>query len=702
MEIEERGRRAEDEGESGVGQQVGGGYGPPVPRRTPGWAPLTEASWEEGAFDRNAVTALWATAITGALVAVAPAIPRILRVVLLAFACLIWFALVLRASLAAARAGARLWASGARAAVLLTVVGIGVALLLGAQLELVRVLTGHHALTWNIDWRHALSDAQTVARYGGTDHALDYAGAPVGAPIGPAWLAGSVQKLFGFGLGIVLLGVIPALYVAVVVIAGMRLLASYGIAYRHGAVAVALALALPFSEYTIPTIVRALPAGLENPTSWRFLASALPLASMLALAVGMSSLALLLAAPGKRGALIAGAVGLASLAELQPEYLAGFGLAALLLAARSGRGAASEAGEEHGHAATVAIVGALVAGALLLVFFPPGIRVFGAPRLLPGAVRGRWHEPLRLTTAVAIVAAIVWWTGRTRGVDVWARTGWALVASLLGAFALSFALHVTIFPARPLAVANSRALGLGDPQRSITATMAHALEPLHLLVLIAALAVIVLAAARAPRPWRLVATIAGALLALSPVPLLVRGFVSPPAQYAAAEDPALRAVLDSITPRDRVLLVSSDLADPGNDYLRSMRNSLLTAYDAKAFYVSNVGVVHYARPGVVQRVREVRAFFGAPWSPWHDAWAARHGITHVLVHDRCPPAWLATPGLPLRVVMRDGAWTGYAIERRDTTASSTPPSSFTDPVPTYGKGGCLLGVSEWASPAVSQ
>lgn len=668
-------------GEAMLGRSLDAGstYAPPPAART---RPVkTIADWNAGAFERTAGGALAATAVVGIAVALAPVIPLPLRAPAIALAFIIWIAMVLRATVGAARTARIMFAGEERAPIAIACVGIAAALLVGMQLAIIRTMPGRHGFTWIIDWRYALEHAQAIARYGGVDHALDYAGAPIDFPVGPAWLAAAVQRVFGFGLGLVLFGFVPALCTLSIVTAGMRLLRGWGVLHRFGAAAVALALALPFATASLPTAARGL-AHIASPFAWRYLPTDIALGSLLALAVGTASLAILLAGRDGRGSLALGAAGLASLAELRPQYLAGFAVLAVLLGKR-------DAGNRK---RDLMVLAGVLAGVVLLGVMPPGIRTFESARWLAGAERGRYVEPLRLTTAVAVAAAVAWWLARRADPITWRAIGRALAACAIAVLVVSLLVHFVGFPIRSDVLANARALGIReDLAARLRQEMARALEPARLLLLMTSFAILVAAAARAPRAVRAVATVLGALVVLSPLALFARSFGTPPADYAAADDEGLRAVLRRVAPRDGALLLSSDIADPANDWARDMRGVLLTAYGGRAFYVSNVRYVHYARPDAPGRVRAVRAFFGAPWSPWHDAWSARVGVTHVLVHDRCPPAWLNAPGVPLREIARAGGWTAYVIDRRPAAAYAPMPAPVAEGEVKgrYGRAGCI-------------
>ncbi|HEU4643495.1 MAG TPA: hypothetical protein VFS44_13645 [Gemmatimonadaceae bacterium] len=645
----------------------------------------TEAEWNAGAFERTAGSALSAAVVTGIAVALASAIPETLRAPVLALSLIVWAVMVLRAIVAAARTAHAKFAGGERVPVAIACAGIAAALLVGAQLELIRAVLGRHDLVWLLDWRWTLAQAQAIARFGGAEHALDYAGAPIGAPVGPAWLAGAAQRLFGIGMGFVLFGLVPALCTLTIVIAGMRLLRRWGVLHRHAAIAVALTLTLPLAASTLRGAARGI-ARIDSPLSWHYLPTSIALASLFALAVGLAALAIVHAGSARWSSLALGAAGVASVGALRPEYLVGIAVVAVLCGARGeGRGIRDSGSGKRKAAAGVGII----AGVLLVAVWAPGMTMLGGMHWMVGAERGRWIEPLSVGTAVAVVAAMVWAIAYLEEPAAWRTIGRALAACALAVLVVSLASHWVGIGARSDVLANARAIGTSDDlARELRRAMERAVEPPRLLLLMTSFAIIVAAAARASRAVRAAAATLGALVVLSPLALLARASRHAPA-VDAAEDGALHDVLRHVPQGDGVLLVSSDLADPADDWARPLGNALLVMYGGQAFYVADVRTVHYARPDAPARMRELRTFFGTPWSAWHDAWAVRAGVTHVLVHDRCPPVWLSDRGVPLLELAHSGAWTVYALDHRQAPSAPPWPDVVRDVRAVYGNGGCL-------------
>ena len=165
-------------------------------------------------FDSPARLVLSATLVVGGLVAGAPAIPLAVRAPVLFAALVAWAAAAAWGTAYAVRlAASPLRRDFATAATVLGGMGVAAAVLLSTQLEIIRTLQDRPALTWNIDWRFHLNHAQAIARFGGVDSALDYAGAPVAYHVGPAWLAGVTERVLGRGVYLVSFGILPLLCV---------------------------------------------------------------------------------------------------------------------------------------------------------------------------------------------------------------------------------------------------------------------------------------------------------------------------------------------------------------------------------------------------------------------------------------------------------------------------------------------------------
>lgn len=691
-----------------------------------------------------------ATLAAGATVALAPLLPRSLRIPLLLLALAGWAIASAGFAITMARA-CRVTRAAGFDRILETAGAIGVLLaVLGAiQLALVRSLWNEPAMIWNIDWRYSLSHAQAIARTGGLDEALDYSGAPLLYHVGPAWFAGACQWAFGTGMEAVLFGAIPLLSM-ISIIAGLTLLLrSLGSPPHVAVFAVGAALLWPALDAPPAAVVSA-PGLLLDADAWSF-GVGLMLNSYFAIAVGYCSLALLLA-PGQRWqGLLLGSLGLASLIALKPQFFVGLGLLAgltgLIRASRlvlrnldsatsrvSGPPAlwlviagvltllpcvfkalppSAEAQTLIGLSALLALLflscltwneipeaGRLhlvIAAALSLCvavwlyFAAPRVpSPFGSPTWAPGATGWTTHEYLSVASLMFALAAYsrsraaAEWKDRIAG--VFSLAWFVLLATAL----VAAALHLISFPLRSELLAQG--LAFGGFQVNATNqqwNLAQSWIPLRVLLAAASVAVIADYAACAGAFWR--TALLGAIAAVSLVyaVTLVPPFLDPQRGYEAAADRELRAILAKI-PTDGTLLVSSDIADPAQDFRRPANGALLTAYGGHRYFVSDLRYIYAERPDAPERLKELRTFFGSDWSPWHDGWIGRNGITHVLVHDRCRPAWVGSQGTPLLPVRSSGAWTMYRVQPGSPPSTVIEPPDWVDMTPSYGQAECLL------------
>jgi hypothetical protein len=622
--------------------------------------------------------AIVATTAMGILVAWTSEIPLALRAPTLLLGLLGWTAAVVFGSVRTARAAwnpAMPWSDWGTT--ILGAAGVGIAALSATQLELIRIVYGRPGLVWNVDWRYAWNHAQAIARFGGVDSALDYAGAPIDYHVGPAWLGAATERMVSGGMTEVLFGLVPLLCVLSSATALLALLHEGGLPRRLAAAVVGVAFCLPvgFNLYRFPRgVVRAL----LHTDLW-FFGAGLMLNSYLAVAVGLCSLALLFDRRQPIVGMLLGAVGLGSLVQIKPQFFIGLGAVAGVLGL--GRLLTPQPFQRRSWTAFAAVGGALGVGILAKRLLPGFPVSFSLPVWAPGST-GYWpsraHIELVIAPTLLVVLGIIVWRSRASG-PLMRRLG--RLSEFLGAVVValplvSVMLTLVSFPVR------GHSAGSGQP------SLGQALIPLRLLLMVGLLAGLALVFGHARRSWRLIPVgIVAAGLVASPLPLIARNFMKPLLGYEAAEDAGLSTLLQRV-PRNGELLIASDLADPAQDYHRALRGTLLTAYGGHVFYVANLWYSHHGRPDAAQRMENLRAFFGSPWSRWHGTWLARTKVTHVFVNDRCVPPWWEQPNVALRVIARSGRWTllepnGVTVEAGVVAPSSEPNA------PRYGHAACL-------------
>jgi hypothetical protein len=654
-------------------------------------SPAADLDLRSVAFDTHCQRALLVTAGVGTLIAVAHAVPGAVRSVAIVAGLAVWTAACASVAAALVQLAVRTVRVPAdRGAALIGLAGIATAALSAIQLELIR-LAGRPALIWNIDWRYHLNLAQAIARTGGVDAALDYAGAPVSYQVGPAWFAGAVERTLGGGIGFVSFGLVPLLCVLMVATGAVQLLRACRVPLAPALAAAGVSMTLPMAGSSPRGVYWGLPGNLLDDRYWPFSAG-LMLNSYFGLAVGLASLSLLLSHRARSLTLAMGSVGLASVVALKPPFFVAFalfcGIAAL------GRLLGLVPGDSRSGAAHVlAAAGASLLGAVaLLMTLPHALAVLGGPSWTPWRTAYRFAEYNRNSTVLLVLAVAVAGLvrARWRGASAQPLTLSLLVCAAVALGITSLTLSVVSFPVDPTGIAQAQRLGATNATiATLLPDIGQISEGLRRLLVLLALAVLAERAPALSRSWGRIACAGAVLVVLSPLGFVAREFVDPLTGHEAAEDADLLAVLRRLPDRTRPS-IASDLADPAEDYARPLRAPLLTAYGGDPFYVANLVYVHFRRADAVERMQALGAFFGSPWSPWHSRWLAQTGIGAVLVSGRCPPVWLGQAEVPLQVLAQQGRWTAYLVRPADTGPSSDGmPARWQEIHARYGQAPCL-------------
>jgi hypothetical protein len=615
------------------------------------------------------------------VVAVAPALPDAIRSPLIVTALVAWVVGIGWAVVAAAR---RLDRSPVTAFHLMGLVGIGLAILATTELETIRVFGHHAALVWNVDWQYALGQAQAIARTGGLQTSLDYAGVPIRYHVGPAWFAGAAERTLGLNLGVVLFGLVPLLCTLTFAIAAVSLLRGRGVSAATAVGATGIVMALPGIAFTLPTTGYCfiLSACRDSPVLWTF-SPDIMLNTYQAVAVGMAALALLLDPAPRLARTVLGCVGIAVLIAIKPQSFVGYGVVAGLVGV--GYALAIPGFRPRSWRILLGAIGAALLALGLLVTFPHIDGHFGEPVWAPGRTPFPFMEDRLIPMALLIVALFA----ARRYLHRHAAVRSLQLTAAAGVVGLGAFLALVAIPVRPDIVSRMVQLG-ADPTQP--ADLLNALQPVRLLVALLSLVALMETIVQLRGTQRHLAFGVAWMTVASPLLFVVPSWRAPERAFQAEEDVGLLNVLTRL-PDTGGLLISSDLADEAEDYRRPLRGFSLTAYTGRPFYVADLQYGNHAEPDAVERMTDLRAFFGAPWSAWDARWLARSGITEVLVDARCLPAWFGRPHLPLLEAARSGHWIGFVVEPdtdRDAQADSAPPP-WHDMTPAYGLSGCLTG-----------
>lgn len=647
------------------------------------------------AWDHASRAGLATTALLGVLVAVATSVPRPFRdaFVLTAFGAtlvaLAWTSGV--GLLSAWRRGSN---SKERALALVATAGIGIGVLTATQLEIIRLLYGRPALTWHIDWRTALDNAQAIARYDGLGHSLDYPGVAITYHVGPDWLAGTFAHAFGHGLMAVEFGLVPLLCVLAIALAAIALLQAAGLSGREAAAATGVALNVPATFLSPRGFYADLPHDLLNAELWPLGRNAM-LNDYFALAIGLAAVVLILE---ERRSLLRKLLGIAALGSvlmLKPQYFVGLGLLVGLIGVA--RVLYRRTSVSHRFGVLFSGVAALAAALALRAIGPPQIQPFAHAVLAPGHTGYGHGDAIAIGTLAGVAAASVWaaWWRLNPPKDQQAEGGRTLMLELLlGAVSalVLFAgvLYVVKFPTRPDLLHWSRELGFPAAGGIVEAgSLGEGIQPLRALAVFCACGVAAALAWRSSRTMQFV--VLGLVFVVSPVPLVVRDFAHPDGGHQAADDVGLLTLLRHI-PRNGTLLIASDLADPAEGFARPLNAVLLSGYDGHTFYIANMSHHSWTPPDAPHRIENLERFFGSNWSSWSSAWLRSAGVTDILVDDRCVPKWVGQARLPLELITRSGRWTAYRVDAAAVAgAHAAAPPAWSPLRPRYGAAACLTG-----------
>ena len=634
---------------------------------------------------------IWTTAVAGVVTALAPAFPFSIRTPLLVGALIGWLFSVVWLAPSAVRG---LWHSlksiDSRGPILVGTAGTLVASVAVVELLLARIWWGRPGLTWNVDHRYALNLAQAIARTGDVDHALDFVGVPLGYHVASAWLAAGFERAFGSGMPVVLFGVIPLLCVLSTAIATYCLLRQLDLPAPYAVLAAGVTLTVPADNLWL--LASEAPARLLSPESWVFSAH-LIYNSLMGFSVGICSCVLLVRRTSGFLSLLAGAVGLASVVEIKPQYFVGFGLFIGVLALWRLR----DTNRTFARRTTLlfAALFALAMGVGMRSSFPGKENVFGGPVMRePLIARRAAGYELVQPYGVFLIAGVLISYFRQRKLtiplpDNVRPTEIVLAAGVAYAALFGF-LMFFIFPVRPEFVYRSLYLGVGDNPLSETYNILQVLLPLRPLMTAGACGTLIWLMAPSVRRTRMVVLCCLAVMVLLPVPYISYSFVRPDKAYEATDEPDLYRILQDVH-RGGELLISSDLGDPAEDYARPLRAIDLTAYGGRQFYLSDVSYMHWVRPEAAERLDNVKAFFESSWSDWHTSWLKEAGITHILIHDRCVPPWRDDPHVPLELLKTEGSWQLFRI---GPLTDVNQPVVRPDPVPIvqkFGSAACVSG-----------
>jgi hypothetical protein len=476
------------------------------------------------------------------------------------------------------------------------------------------------------------------------------------------------------------------------VLAACRLLSSLAVSRQVALLSVAAVVNLPSNPYRLAydayTTLTGRTGGsiLLNAESWLFTPN-LMLNSLLALSVGLLALWAIVRSRTVSETLLA-CVCLAAVVALKPQYFIGFvvvgGSGVLVLAVNHGRVGAVR------HLSTAA---SLVACALAFAAAGSNPLAFTGIDLDLRPLMSGWQlarESL-MVLAISLIALAALSrmaqrlpTSRALAFASGAAVGWIV---------LYVGVAVTTVLLDPRQVALARSTGLDYSRSSQDFNFDQVLLPGSLCVCLVAVSL-----TRHLRGWlghRRTFMVLVAVIVVGCLPVTVAPLASPrgPAAYEVAEEVSLSSLVREADWSSGVW-VSSDLADPAQDFARPLRGTTLTFTEPAQFYVANVAYGGLTQPDVGERVANNDRFFSTPWSPWHETFLKEEGVRFVLVRERCPAAWAGQArGLALLGARDD--WQLFETTHDASTAENLPPLPdalvSTSSHPRYGLSDCRTG-----------
>lgn len=565
-------------------------------------------------------------------------------------------------------------------------IGVAAAALRMASLGIVQIVGDRPALFWDVDWRYHATQAYGIARFGGVSDSLDYAGTPVGYHAGPSWIAGSLKGTLGLPVNLVLFVVIPLAAMVVLGLSAYRFLRSIGVGQRAALLAVAVAVNLTSDPVELAkNLLRGRANVMLNPEVWWF-TSSLMLNSLLALAVAFTAAWVIVRARSDVVAAL-GAVGFATVAALKPQYFVGVGAVLGI-----GYVVATVRGPEPRAWRRLAVVGAaVVLPAMVFTAVTAQSTTFSGIRFgtlgltMSYYLRARTFLALGVVTIVVLVAVPAARRVQPRRLVQYA------VGVVVGAVVLTVFLDTTLVLLDGAQVARARAVGLDYVRSSFHPDVQQAMVPAMLVVAMVALAQLCSVVRGPSRLARFGPVIVAIVVIALTMPFAIAALASPTgrAAYEWSEEPDLRALMARVD-ADSGVWLSSDLADPSDDFGKPLRAVNLTSLGDAQFYVANVAYGGWTQGDVVRRVRQLQRFYATDWSPWHDDFLRRHDIRFVLVRDRCPARWDAS-AFPGGVVARQGDWTLLEVGVRGADSAAVRPWPEFERVPSYGRAACRSG-----------
>lgn len=485
-------------------------------------------------------------------------------------------------------------------------------------------------VTWNVDYRFHLLHVRTILSADGMSDSLAISGQDVVYHTGPSWGVAALYSILSVPISASSFLLIPALSVISLAIGLSRLLETLGFRSRNARTGSLAAL-------VIPTVGTSWPGGIANPlrgeppldtlsdliTSYSlwFLGPNLMLNSYFALGLIGAAFSMLtsLRTPHRSILLFIVAV---SLHYLKPQYSIAFLAVALVWVFTETRRARST--PLHASLMVSFVLSSLVVLLLSLEYGSQSFILSSASK--PSFFFYAWQISWPFFGTVALAALIAFF-GRS-----------STTYSRLHLSARQSTIMLAL-----IALCHAAAIVAGTwyfwPAIDLETSTSGLVQGLRFTSLVLSAALVAYSSQWLKKPIR-VALGAGAVLSMLILTSQAAfSIVVPSMGYEAWDNREIRRLLQDI-PTEETLLLTSDMAEPSENYRRFANAHYLSIPFGHQFYLADIDYEARQHPKIVrERLESLRLFFETPFGEWHRSFLRNEQITHVFVSDRCPPVW---------------------------------------------------------------
>jgi hypothetical protein len=593
------------------------------------------------------------TCITGILVAFAPWMPwrlvtTLVSLSVIVYLLLMFFSAAFQVYLVSKNNGLR------SLSLYLLIFALSVTTMRSLTLGLTQILSGNPFQTFNVDYRYHLMHTKSILSASGTTNSLVAWGQPIDYHVGPAWLAASLFDFLKIPIELSSFVIIPIFTIFGLAIFLLSLFKFLNLENNTNYWSVSLLLAMPFVSTFLPDIDSRIFAwhwfSAESIDAW-FLGPSLMLNSFFAIWVLSGSIIILLATDDKRLYSLAG-LGVASLYEIKPQFIASASIiiVSLVLIDFINHKIDKKIFTKWLYFMCTAI--ALVFSFAIKndsAFLERGTLEFHfqIPKLNKEELASFVTSPAMLVSLFFLLY-IVFFVIAQRGLNQLGVTK-HLALFLLSVNILIVLIKFLLWIFVVSLTASNESYNINSDLLQGINFLQWAIFPINLLVITKKIKI---------NARILMTPIIGFSLLLS-VQQTIYGIIDPTTSYEYV-DASNVAQLLSVIPNDSSLFITSDIAEPADDYKRSGDANYLPAVSGHHFWIAGHRYPDLKFNSVVKkRLGEVNYFFSVPWTNWHKKYLLSNRITHILVSERCYPTWLDASPIAFTSTTQENNWFIY-------------------------------------------